>query len=527
MIARGLHGGRWQAIRIHFAYAFVFLVFQMLLSEPWISNKDLLEFHADLLPTQKTPSATSTTIFVLNHKIGFIQPTSDPHLLPEKVTKIKSMDGNHSMTKPTATEVNGYYYSLGRTENNCLLCRSVALEDSFSCGPVLAQSMQPLGIFEVRQRFFVVFFTLRSDSRILMGTVDTQVSSDWRDWRLLPGATIVDHGESAPSSSVASSRFVLDPDETSPYNELCGYLYLHVEEKKNPVVSRLEVNLTKLLDVAGKHRDHAALPFGVLKASSLSVPHADKNLKRKTVLITGVGRSGTGVLCKVFQAVGLRLSHDNHEDCGPYPGSDGAVSWYDAFRYTKREYDTVLHLVRDPLKVILSRATTFGSNKYGLNSFLKQMIGAGKEKLTLADTNSSDSVIAMSTKHWVRRNSFVEAHAEWRERTEDLALDPLVLWRFCMASYFGERCPSLVEWKAAMQKILSTYTNSVEQRLGHETNRLKYTWDEIAAISNSTAAYVRIAKKMAFRYGYMEREEDVSYSCGFGADKRWDCHLQD
>ncbi len=58
--------------------------------------------------------------------------------------------------------------------------------------------------------------------------------------------------------------------------------------------------------------------------------------------------------------MGINISHDNSQDCGPYPGSEGAVSWYDAFDMGKnRSYDVVIQIVYDPIKVIYSRVAKF------------------------------------------------------------------------------------------------------------------------------------------------------------------------
>ncbi len=52
------------------------------------------------------------------------------------------------------------------------------------------------------------------------------------------------------------------------------------------------------------------------------------------------------------------MSRDNNEDCRPYPDSEGAVSWYDAFDMDlNRTNDAVAHVLRDPLSVIYSRVT--------------------------------------------------------------------------------------------------------------------------------------------------------------------------
>jgi len=75
--------------------------------------------------------------------------------------------------------------------------------------------------------------------------------------------------------------------------------------------------------------------------------------------------------------------------------------------------------------------------------------------------------------------------------------------------------------------VLTKYTNSVEQRFKGDAKRAQYSWDQIASISDESAAYVKIAKEMGVQYGYPERQpnEQVSYCCGFDIDDKWDCKI--
>jgi len=486
---------------------------------------------------KRTKSEPSESLRVLNQHVGSLSSVENTEKILELVKEMKSWNATRGDYWIYGSQNNnhtlrGYHYALKTSPNHCTLCKSTSWNESYDCnGPILAPGLQPFFLLMIRQRYLIVGVEL--EGNVLMGSIDTHASNNWQDWRLLPGITlrkapmVNDKNDTIANENhtVVPPRFFVLEESNDDHNTLSGYLvYPKDEEQQDAAASKLQVNLTQWLDVVVHNRNNrTALPSAVLGATSLHRDHVENNV-RQTVLITGVGRSGTGVLCKVFQEVGLNISHDNDKDCGPYPGSDGAVSWYDAFR-GPRQYDTVLHLVRDPLSVILSRSSTLLSSPGSIH-FLRNTISRGGEKFSSQlQVNDTDSVVAMATKHWVRRNSFVEAHAEWRERTEDLATDPLALWQFCMASYFGERCPPPSKWKAARQKVLSHYTNSVEQRFKHAAKRAQYSWDEIAAISNETAAYVRIAQEMGFRYGYEQQGERVTYTCDFGPDKKWDCQL--
>ena len=151
------------------------------------------------------------------------------------------------------------------------------------------------------------------------------------------------------------------------FTSLSGLLFYSVQGEQGIAMARLSVNLDSLHSTIIAYRNKTNISPHVLKSTSLEVlvpvlklnstaningnvttPHA----KIATILITGVGRSGTTSLCTMFQSLHIQLSHDNHIDCGPYPGGDGAVSWYDAFKVSDRRYTNVLHMVRDPLKTI-------------------------------------------------------------------------------------------------------------------------------------------------------------------------------
>jgi len=74
-------------------------------------------------------------------------------------------------------------------------------------------------------------------------------------------------------------------------------------------------------------------------------------------IVTGAPRSGTGYAAKVFQKAGYDVRHE-------YYGREGICSWlhlYDLGKvywldtaYKLRDYDVILHQLRDPLKTISS-----------------------------------------------------------------------------------------------------------------------------------------------------------------------------
>ena len=91
-------------------------------------------------------------------------------------------------------------------------------------------------------------------------------------------------------------------------------------------------------------------------------------MKVTPLLVTGVGRIGTTRGCMLLQNAGIMVSHNNDVDCGWYQGPNRAVSWYDIFGYLNRQYEHVIHVVRNPMKTINSKIV-----KYNLKCLIGQV----------------------------------------------------------------------------------------------------------------------------------------------------------
>jgi hypothetical protein len=152
-----------------------------------------------------------------------------------------------------------------------------------------------------------------------------------------------------------------------------------------------------------------------------------------------------------------------------------------------------------------------------------------------AASSPPDHFDRFSLQHWVRSNSFVQRqYASWRERMEDIVTDPYSLWRLCMASAFGNRCPNLIVLREQMEAVLfdkddmSNNRNTIMDWSGFE-----------GLVGGEEEQYVAIAKQMALEYGYDDNvsgnhvnDSNVSYDCGFGhahtkknSEGLWDCWL--
>ena len=132
-------------------------------------------------------------------------------------------------------------------------------------------------------------------------------------------------------------------------------------------------------------------------------------------------------------------------------------------------------------------------------------------------------VYRFSLKHWVRRNSFVQHHASWRERIEKVSSDPFFAWRLCMASHFGPKCPDLCRMRKAMERMKQNMNSDYSEN----KNSSKWGWDDLDSLGRIERDYVAIAKQMAFEYGYdhSSSTKPIDYQCGFSEGEHWDCWL--
>jgi hypothetical protein len=227
--------------------------------------------------------------------------------------------------------------------------------------------------------------------------------------------------------------------------------------------------------------------------------------------------------------------------CSYYLLIAGAVSWYDAFStdlYGKhRLYKEVIHIVRNPINVIESRAYRLaiaGSNSMH-REFLGYVAGQWEDVGDLfpgnsTSTNLNADEIKFALKHWVRRNAFVQKTASWVEQIEQLSTEPLVAWRMCMAAGFGPRCPPLENWRSVLGDT-GKHTNTDHGKTSI-IERPKIAWSLLVKLE---PMYAAIAMKMSLEFGYAVPDEhlynnvhyrDIStlqYQCGFDQNQKWDC----
>ena len=272
-----------------------------------------------------------------------------------------------------------------------------------------------------------------------------------------------------------------------------------------------------------------------LDTSNLHVKHI------RQALITGTGRSGTRFMCVLLRKVGLNFSHDNDVDCGKFPGELGAVSWYHAFRqhqprfHGNISFNRILHLVRDPVKAILSRAHT---NLTFVQSVVAQrhlpFRNDEMNHVASLETLPLKRRLTYCTRHWVILNSFVEKFSRWRSKIEEISSSPSSSWHLCMAAGLGPKCPPLPVWKDALGGISTT----INTEHGTVDKTKTFSWSHLMALTDDRK-YLAMAAHMALRYGYHVPESiqsalqlsSLQYHCSFAADdeersgrsKSWDC----
>ena len=142
----------------------------------------------------------------------------------------------------------------------------------------------------------------------------------------------------------------------------------------------------------------------------------------RKILVTGSGRSGTTTMTSYLRDLDYNVDHENM-------GPDGTVScyfftdhtWYpkgaqvdshvDDGHLSLYTFDTIIHLVRDPLKQIRSQATLYSKNhKIWLDEI-------GLVPLELRPN------LLHAAKHWLELNRTVEKLTRKRIRIEELYTD--------------------------------------------------------------------------------------------------------
>lgn len=213
-------------------------------------------------------------------------------------------------------------------------------------------------------------------------------------------------------------------------------------------------------------------------------------------LVTGSGRCGTHYLCAVLNELGIETGHESvfgydEASAGRWGGLRGDCSWPGAAYAHRLPHGTrVLHLVRDPLAIVRSRA---GDNNLGASSTRRLVLRfVERHRPTIFESAVDDLGRAMLfVVEWNRmverlRAAFPQLEHK-RVRVEDLSVDPGRLARtaeFLVGSHLPvERCQSV--------------QTRIESSIGSRGIRAQLGWDDVERHPNG-AGLIALARD----YGY-------------------------
>ena len=435
----------------------------------------------------------------------------------------------------------------------------------------LLRGVRHFSLHKVQDILFI-FFTLISDApeRIMLGTID--LSRPWLEWQVSPGPILAEPEMSyenggaeelpsrAGSADCTARKELRDPffyDTESSTSVLRGWLVYALKGEGGFALAVIELNLLAYLPLVDPFFSRR-IPPEIVRASSLAGRGESLTSLVSPALVTGTGRSGTMYVCRLFNQMGINISHDNDVDCGDFPGAHGSSSWYHAFhgplpgtKFEKVLFKRVVHVVRHPLDTITSRAKRLCTNSRDALPVMRATVGGWEdtsalnkspENMTFAEASS------WSLKHWVHRNTFVHQCASWRARVEDLARDNWYGWSLCVAMGLGPQCGLIKDWGSASRAVSSrtnAYSNEPdESQQGQERNCVEemkgsLTWDQLSGNDPESENYVRIALKIAKDWGYEFSQDtlhrydvdNVNFTCLFSESKAgsqlpWACVLE-
>ena len=275
-------------------------------------------------------------------------------------------------------------------------------------------------------------------------------------------------------------------------------------------------------------------------------------LTPRKVLITGVGRSGTQFVSRIFTKAGMKFLHDIHRRDTNISHMDGAVSWPHAFSdqqfysapgrswrcprprwvwaSTSVRFSSVVHLVRDPLKTIASRwnrglVTPFRTLSV-CNMAIPDLGYFGKAEVIVAKAGlvlPSLHTLRFTLRHYVLWNLFVEAQSTDRVRVEDLGTGES-FHDLCLSFFNPRRCPTPQAFDRA---VAASHSKKIHS--GH-TWTAPYgtvTWSRLEHLDKDAAL---MASVMSRRYGYKHcgpaNNPGEVERCGFLEDEKWTCWLE-
>lgn len=195
--------------------------------------------------------------------------------------------------------------------------------------------------------------------------------------------------------------------------------------------------------------------------------------KERKLLITGCGRSGTKYISELLKQNGYDVGHE--ED-----GADGIASWSMTIAqgepvwgpsFQEYEFDTIIHQVRNPVKVISS-----------LHTFLDQSWDYIKKYIPI---DENDSKLIMCAKYWYYWNLEAEKISQFTYRIEDI---DLVL-------------PKIINILGGEK-----YSEEILEELPRDINKRSHDLIPLEKIRDEDEKLYDNILKLALKYGYRKEE---------------------
>ena len=206
----------------------------------------------------------------------------------------------------------------------------------------------------------------------------------------------------------------------------------------------------------------------------------------------------------------------------------------DPFRTSHNPYVTplhvqrVIHVIRHPLKIIKSRLARHQSMPWA-STFVLNMTFSWEDLEVEVDSaflENTTSYSSLFLRHWINRNSFVQNHASWRIKNEDL-VTPFHIWLLCLEMGLPNY-PNLEMIRETLAE--SNHAANTNGKVSNYDDPDIHWWRRMMNVNRDD---VRIALKMKEEYGYVDDESDedmkalykeldidsVRYKCSFANDK--------
>lgn len=170
-------------------------------------------------------------------------------------------------------------------------------------------------------------------------------------------------------------------------------------------------------------------------------------MEKRKLLITGCGRSGTFYSAEVWRQLGLDIRHERPIGHHGVMGEDGASSWLMAVNdpnppfgpsAVDYEFETVVHQVRHPLKVIASVAQFILAKGQFAEEYIQRNVPQTKILGDELSLNTHQQLILQAARYWYYWNLISEEKATVTVQVEQLSKNLPYLCDLTDVEYRGD-----------------------------------------------------------------------------------------